>query len=149
MTLARALCAVPLPAPTVDFRLRGTAAGKAWFRRWHLQFNGLLLARYPEHFLRHTVGHEVAHLVAMAAFGAHIRPHGPEWRSVMAHFSLPPDVTHSYDVTGISRRRSPFVYRCGCPEPVCFGAMRHRRSGNGVGYFCRRCDQRLVYSHQL
>lgn len=143
--LAATRLALRLAPPTFDLGLRGAVAGKADLRRWHLRFNAQLLRQNRDHFLEHTVGHEVAHLVVHALWGPRPKPHGPEWREVMSAFGLPPQVTHRYDVTGLARPRSPFVYRCGCGGETFLGVVRHRRMRRGVRYFCRRCRAELEF----
>src|SRR5690606_3651881 len=79
----------PLATPPIRFDLRGACAGQAVFRRqgrqeeiW-LRFNNALLERHPEEFFRQVVAHEVAHAVARLVYGRRIKPHGPEWRTLM------------------------------------------------------------------
>lgn len=134
-----------MPAPTVDFRLRGGLAGKAHLQRHHLQFNAALLRANYEHFLHQTVGHEVAHLVAYRLYGARTKPHGAEWKNVMREFGLTTRATHDYDVSTVRRSRSPFIYACGCNTDIRVGALRHKRASRGAAYVCRRCAQRIVF----
>lgn len=145
---ANALFALRLQMPGWDARLRGAAAGKAHLQRWHLQFNASLLRANQEHFLRQTVGHEVAHLVVWARYGARVKPHGAEWKTVMRAFGLSTRATHDYDLSGLRRARSPFVYRCACPGDIRLGRLRHKRVTRGVTYLCRRCRSPIAFSHQ-
>ena len=144
---ARHAWGVSLPQPTVDFRLRGAPAGKAHLQRGHLQFNAALLRANRDHFLHQTVGHEVAHLVTYALYGARAKPHGAEWKNVMREFGLDTRATHDYDVTGLRRSRSPYIYACGCDTEIRVGALRHKRASRGAVYTCRRCAQRIVFLH--
>lgn len=147
LTHAAELWNVRRPPPTIDFRLRGGPAGKAHLQRNHLQFNAALLRANREHFLHQTVGHEVAHLVVYALYGARAKSHGAEWKQVMREFGLDTRATHDYDVTGVRRSRSPYIYACGCDVEIRVGALRHKRASRGAIYFCRRCAQRIVYLH--
>lgn len=144
---ARQLWGVRMSQPTVDFRLRGGPAGKAHLQRGHLQFNAALLRANRDHFLHQTVGHEVAHLVTYALYGARAKPHGAEWKKIMRELGLDTRATHDYDVTGLRRTRSPFIYACGCDTEIRVGALRHKRAARGAVYTCRRCTQRIVYLH--
>ena len=148
VALADASFATNLPVPSWDARLRGALAGKAHLQRWHLQFNATLLRGNQEHFLLQTVGHEVAHLVVWALYRTRVRPHGGEWKTVMRAFGLETRATHDYDVSMLRRSRSPFVYRCGCPEELHLGKVRHKRAARGVKYLCRRCHTPIAFSHQ-
>lgn len=64
------------PRPEVSFRLRGLKAGVAHLQENKLRFNLQLYRENREDFLRQTVAHEVAHLVAHQLFGPRIQPHG-------------------------------------------------------------------------
>jgi len=145
---ANALFATELHVPSWDARARGALAGKAHLQRWHLQFNATLLRGNQEHFLLQTVGHEVAHLVVRALWGARVKPHGAEWKTVMRAFDLETRATHDYDVSMLRRARSPFVYRCACPGDLHLGRVRHQRATRGATYFCRRCRTPIAFSHQ-
>jgi SprT protein len=134
--------------PTFDVSLRGLMAGKAHLQRWHLQFNAVLLRENREHFLRQTVGHEVAHLLIHATTRGRAKPHGTEWRALMRAFGLETRATHDYDVSNLRRSRAPYVYRCHCDGDIRLGPVRHRRIARGVAYFCRRCKTPLIFSHR-
>lgn len=132
--------------PEVNFRLRGQKAGVAHLDENLLRFNPTLYAQNHEDFLRQTVPHEVAHLIAHALFGRRIRPHGSEWQSIMREvFALQPLRCHSY---AIQRRAvARFVYHCACPQQdFAFSAQRHRLVVRGTRYYCRRCKNTLRYS---
>lgn len=132
--------------PEVSFRLRGQKAGVAHLDENLLRFNPTLYAQNRDDFLRQTVPHEVAHLIAHALFGRRIRPHGGEWQAIMRDvFALQPLRCHSYAVQRRSVAR--YVYRCACPErDFPFSGQRHRLVARGTRYFCRRCKATLVYS---
>lgn len=134
--------------PEVNFRLRGQKAGVAHLGQNLLRFNPRLYAENREHFLRQTVAHEVAHLIAHQLFGGRIRPHGREWQSIMQGlYGLPADRCHSYEIT--RRPVSRFIYRCDCAErEFPFSAQRHALVRKGRRYFCRSCRATLVFSGQ-
>src|SRR5690554_7028063 len=56
----------PFPRPQVTLDLRGQKAGVAYLYRNLLRFNGQLYRENAEDFLRQTVPHEAAHLLAHA-----------------------------------------------------------------------------------
>ena len=133
----------PLPRPEVSLKLRGQKAGVAHLQQNLLRFNEQLYRENTEHFLRQTVAHEVAHLVAHQMFGARIQPHGEEWQLIMRGvYELPPDRCHTYAI----RRRvgTRYVYRCSCADQdFAFTPQRHalvaRVGATTVGAARRRC----------
>jgi SprT protein len=104
--LLKTKCGIHLPRPRITFNLRGTTAGRAYYRENRVAFNPILLDENPEHFVKQTVGHEVAHLAAFVKHGGRIDPHGREWKHVMWQLSLPAKRCHSYDVSTITGQRS-------------------------------------------
>jgi SprT protein len=128
----------------VEFGLRGRAAGDACPSTGTTRYNSELLDRYGDEFVRSIVPHEVAHIVTWAVFGR-VKPHGPEWRSVMEFFGVDPSVTHDFETTPARRvRRVP--YRCSCGIPHRLTKRAHLRIRRGtVEYRCRSCGDLLVH----
>ena len=77
--------------PKITYDLKGTVAGQAFYYENKLRLNSVALKNYRDHFIKQTVGHEVAHLVAFQKHGHDIKPHGYEWANVMRMYKLPPD----------------------------------------------------------
>lgn len=89
---------------------------------WTIRLNLILCFENEEHFIKQTVGHEVAHLVNHVVHGftkqveengkmvtKKVRSHGKEWRSVMTELGLEPKIYHTYDTSSIQtkpRRRA-------------------------------------------
>lgn len=133
--------------PRVSLDLKGQRAGVAYLARNLLRFNGQMYQDHTEDFLQQTVPHEVAHLVADAVYGPRIRPHGPEWQSIMVEvYGLPPKRCHDYPVP--VRQATRYIYQCGCPGPIPFTAQRHAWVGRGRRYQCRRCGDMLRFTGQ-
>lgn len=133
----------------VLFDLRGRMAGMYRIRgeAREIRYNPWLFAKYPEDGIRVTVPHEVAHYVTDCLHGfRNIRPHGREWREVMAHFGVDPDeaIHHRLDLRGIPVRRvRRHPYRCACQHHQLSG-IRHGRIRRGAArYMCRRCGAEL------
>ncbi len=81
----------PFKRPTISLKLRGQKAGVAHLHENLLRFNPQLYRENSEDFLRQTVPHEVAHLIAHQLFGDRIQPHGEEWQLIMRGvYELPP-----------------------------------------------------------
>ncbi len=132
--------------PQVSFKLRGQKAGVAHLNQNLLRFNAQLYRENREHFLKQTVPHEVAHLVAHQLFGPRIRPHGEEWQLIMRGvYDLAPDRCHSYAVARPQQTR--YIYRCACAErDFSFTAQRHALVRKGRRYACRSCRSTLAFS---
>lgn len=141
-----------IPCPRLSFNLRGRSAGMAVYqprkRRAEpdlIRINAGLLQEHPDEMLEETIPHEVAHIVAHRLFGPRIKPHGAEWRAVMAAFGKSPEVQHRMEVEP-SRRLRRYRYHCACPAGVELTSIRHNRARRGTGYVCRKCGQRLRWS---
>ncbi len=138
----------PFKRPVVSFKLRGQKAGVAHLHENLLRFNPQLYRENSEDFLKQTVPHEVAHLIAHQLFGDRIAPHGEEWQLIMRGvYELPPNRCHTYAIKRRSAKR--YIYRCPCPQSdFAFSAQRHALVNQGRSYLCRRCRQTLVFSGQ-
>lgn len=136
----------PFTRPEISFKLRGQKAGVAHLQENLLRFNPKLYAENREHFLKQTVAHEVAHLVAHQLFGPRIQPHGEEWQLIMRGvYELPPERCHNYDIG--RRKVTRYLYLCQCPDgEFPFSSQRHGLVSKGRRYFCRRCRATLVFS---
>jgi SprT protein len=136
----------------VLFDLKGRAAGMFKIdgtRRW-IRFNPWIFSKYYQENLGETVPHEVAHYIVHEVWGhgsrrRRVRPHGEEWRTVMAAFGVQGEVTFNLDLEGIpQRRQKTHAYRCDCREHQ-VSTTRHNRIQKGSGrYHCRSCDGQLM-----
>ena len=134
----------------VLFDLSGRAAGmfKVVGRRRWIRYNPWIFAKYYEENLRDTVPHEVAHYIVHELYGSRaVKPHGQQWRALMARFDADPGVTFDLDLDGIpSRRQRTHPYHCGCRIHQ-VSTTRHNRAVKGKGrYQCRQCSGPLVYA---
>ena len=135
--------------PAVSFKLRGQKAGVAHICENRLRFNPIMYQENREHFLLHTVAHEVAHLVSYKIYGNKIRAHGPEWQAVMQNiYQLPASRCHNYAVK--STIKTHYLYSCACPqrEPFALSSQRHAPIKKGLHYLCKECRARLTYTQQ-
>lgn len=142
-----ARCGATPPRPIIRFDLTGTAAGQVLWRsgeRPTLRFNLALARDHRQAFLDETVPHEVAHLVTLACHGR-TRPHGAEWRAVMAFFGLPQaNRCHDFPIAADQvRRQRRWPYACRCRTHQ-LSTTRHRRAASGrAHYHCRHCGSLL------
>jgi SprT protein len=139
-----------LPAPEIRLDLRGRAAGQ-----WRVRDGVETLRFNPEAFIRDwhahfpaTVAHEVAHSIVYRRFGLRsVRPHGLEWRAVMAELGFAPLVTHRTPLPG--RRSRVYIYKCKCGSHR-LGPRRHHLVGQrGYRYACRNCGGRLEFQDRM
>ncbi|MBL3598487.1 MAG: SprT-like domain-containing protein [gamma proteobacterium endosymbiont of Lamellibrachia anaximandri] len=136
----------PVPEVEINFELKGQAAGMARFPaldKPQIRYNAHLLDENADDFLKQTVPHEVAHVIARAYYSRNIRPHGTEWQSVMHFFGAEASRCHSYDTQRASTRKlQQFRYACGCSEHL-LTSIRHKRIQAGLRYSCRKCKNPL------
>ncbi|MEH6581793.1 MAG: SprT-like domain-containing protein [Halioglobus sp.] len=133
----------------VLFDLRGTTAGmyKVHGKRRWIRYNPWIFAKYFEANWRDTVPHEVAHYIIDTVFGRRAKPHGVEWKALMARFEADPGVTFKLDLTGIPKRQQrTHPYQCLCQLHQ-VSTTRHNRVIRGRGrYHCMNCEGELVYA---
>lgn len=129
----------PLKYPTISFDLIGRAAGRAWYRKNHIQYNIGIFRAQTAAFLERTTSHEVCHLVAFALYGSLGLGHGRYWKHVMTKMGQEPSRCHSYDVPDSALRvPRPYVYKCGCKE-FKLTANIHNKVKNGQRRHCTKC----------
>lgn len=135
------------PEPRYRFDLGGRAAGQVvWSqrRRPDVRYNLSIAALQPEPFLAETVPHEIAHVVTALCHRS-ARPHGPEWRAVMAYFGIArASRCHRFRLdTDLQRVQRRWAYRCACDVHQ-LSTTRHNRVHTGRQiYVCRRCGGAL------
>ena len=137
----------PIP---VYFDLKGRAAGmyKVSKSQRMIRFNPYIFARYFNENLTSTVPHEVAHYIVDVVYGMkNTRPHGKEWKSIMALLNADASVTCNFDLNGLpTKHYQRFEYLCSCRTHE-LTRIRHNRVLKGARYLCRKCKQELVPKH--
>ena len=133
------------------FTKTGRVAATANYSSNLLNFNQVLLDENTEDFIKQTVPHEVAHLIAGTVFPKIIRrmvegriikgsPHGKEWATIMRMLGANPNRCHNYDISSVVRKRITFDYRCdGCGRVFPMGKIRHKRQ--------LQCPEKSLYFH--
>ena len=134
----------PIP---VYFDLSGRTSGMYKVRGEDrcIRYNPYIFALYFDEHLLVTVPHEVAHYVADSLHGlATIKPHGLEWRSIMARFDVDASRTFQHSLEGVPQRQHRRVtYFCACGEHA-LGIRRHNKVCRGqAAYKCRHCHEEL------
>lgn len=132
--------------PKITYDLKGTTAGQAFYYENKLRLNSVALKNYRDHFIKQTVGHEVAHLAAFKKHGSDISPHGTEWKNLMRFFKLPPDRCHSYDLPP-ARGGGKKQYVCEkCSKDYKVSVIKHNKWLRGQHTFsCSRCRGKVVW----
>ncbi|RKF18870.1 SprT family zinc-dependent metalloprotease [Alginatibacterium sediminis] len=127
--------------PETNFKQRGKIAGSAKLGVNVLRFNLTLYRENQDHFLEHTVPHEISHLLCFELFGR-VPAHGQQWQSIMRDvFQLEPMRTHQYDVSSVQGK--VFDYQCQCSSHQ-LTIRRHNKVLKGIEYRCRRCGSNLL-----
>ena len=135
----------------IAFDIKGKTAGMYRVRHGKrlIRYNPFLFAKYFDDNLANTVPHEVAHYVADVVFGfKSIRPHGVEWKNIMACFGAEPTRTCMYNMDGIPTRQfRMFTYKCDCSVHQLTSRRHNQFQLRRRVYLCRKCKQSLVFKN--
>ena len=131
--------------PRLTWDLKGTVGGQAYLNQNMIRINMEALEKYKDHYIKQTIGHEFAHLVAYNALGH--GGHGRSWSRVMHKFNLFPDRCHNYDLTPARIVKKQYIYECDrCGEQFPFTAIRHNKMKRNKSYYRHRKDGgNLIY----
>ena len=145
--IAQAVAAYSLSLEPMNilFDLKGRAAGMYRLKTTKgikaraIRYNPWIFAKYFDDNCQNTIPHEVAHYIVEQRFGW-VKPHGSQWRAVMALFQVDASVRCDYDLTGIPLRQSRRIdYQCEC-RLVPLTHYRHQQIQQGLSeYRCREC----------
>lgn len=133
----------------VLFDLKGRSAGmfKILGKQRFIRYNPWIFAKYYEENLRDTVPHEVAHYIVHEVYPRRgTKPHGWQWRELMARFGADPGVTFDRDLAGVPQRsQRSHRYFCGCQVHEVSTTRHNRVQRRRVRYHCCSCDGLLVF----
>lgn len=95
--------------PSLQWKAYRVTAGMAYYRKGIIGLSPLVLK--DEAAVLETLGHEYAHLLAVARHGTKAANHGPHWQRAMRDLGLEPKVRHTYQVERNAPRQK-VTYRC-------------------------------------
>lgn len=125
--------------PTLSFTLhwmknsKTRVAGRAFYATNRIELNHAIYARNKDDFWS-TVVHELCHLLQRRHYPNAKQAHGPEFKSIMRSFGVPPSTHHSYDIKGVARRRTKHKYVVDGTEFL-LSPQKHRKVLLGTRYF--------------
>ncbi|WP_435216376.1 SprT-like domain-containing protein [Luminiphilus sp. nBUS_07] len=147
---AQRLLEIPLGPIEARLDLSGTTAGMYCYKghcQW-LRFNPWVFATDMALHLRDTVPHEVAHYAIHQQFGRRkVKPHGPEWQSLMVAMGANPSATYTADLSAVPvRRQRRHAYHCLCRDHSVSSTRHNRIRAGRASYRCCYCGEALVAS---
>lgn len=148
ITKASALFDCRIQNIDIEFDLKGRTSGMFCIqgrRKW-IRYNPWIFAKHYHESMEVTVPHEVAHYVCYKLHRRKTRPHGKEWKAIMAEFGVDSRATCKLDITDLPQRRlTRFEYQCGC-NSYQLTSIRHNRIMKGIsGYSCPKCREKLIH----
>ena len=148
---------VSLPKVDVDFNQRGQIAATAkMYPDENDHIVSAIISYNPYHVTKdineiyyNIVPHEVAHIVTGSLYG-NVKPHGPEWASVMKRFGVKPEVTTDVVVMNPpTRKRNLHLYKCiGCGhQKVLTNKEALRAEEHGLE--CENCGEPMFQNRKV
>lgn len=129
--------------PKIDFDIRGTCGGKAWWFENRVSYNLGIAAENISQFETEICIHEIAHVIAGRLYGRGCG-HGPLWKNLMLRLGQKPSRCHNFDVEKHRVRHvRKFSYVCKCDTHEVSSTI-HNRITRGRYYNCRKCKCRLT-----
>ena len=138
------------PELPVKMTLTGSCAGRfqycysfGKFADGSFNFNREIMEANNGEFWK-TVIHEIAHYVVHRRFGRTVKPHGPEWKSIMVDLGVDnPTAKHSYQMGSSYYKRRPIKMACSCSE---HWITKNKYMKYGETLQCRKCKSMLKYA---
>ena len=144
---ANTLMSLSLEEISVSFDLKGKSSGMfvVKHKQQFIRYNEMIFSAYFEDSLTNTVAHEVAHYVVFSIWGLKkVKPHGKEWKQVMALFGVKAEVTSDYDISHIPlNQQRRFDYTCSCMTHQLTTTRHNKVQKRKAVYSCRQCRQPL------
>jgi len=131
-----------------EFTLGGKTAGMAYFGiETKINYNSIIAEENFLDFMKRTVPHEVAHIVAFIYFHENCG-HGDKWKFIMEKIFECEDFsrTHNYDISEILNKKENFEYICGCGISHPISKLLHKKMQKGQIRRCTKCHGKLFWS---
>jgi SprT protein len=145
MALERLCAQHDIVMPKVTYNLRGKCAGVSYDAMCWIDFNLFLFRENFDEFIKQVVPHELCH-VWQEQLKLKGRPHGKEWKGLMARMGLVAERTHNFCVEFSLSRTGLFRHRCGCGTGRMVGLEMHREmQEHPLSYRCEVCGRLFVY----
>lgn len=129
--------------PTVEFGLRGSTSGRAYYLRNLILLNRQLFHENQNKFLTNTIPHELAHLISFTLYGQAGMGHKLHWKNVMRVLGVQASRCHCYQTTPARVVKRKFGYTCSCQRVRHLTAIKHNRILRGTNYICRICRTKI------
>lgn len=103
-----------------------------------------LTEKYKEIYLHDVIPHELAHAVIMEQAKHRVKPHGKEYKAVLAALEgkfIAPKNRPKYELMPKKRVMKRYEYNCGCKSRIHkLSSIRHNRIKRGTHlYTCKHC----------
>ena len=126
------------PIPKIGFKEMGLKAGVAWYDKRLVEYNLSMAYHNQTDFLKRTVAHELAHLIAWEIYNA--TGHKGPWRYIMENMGLTATTYHAYDTTHVPTKTKRIKYVCSCSVHM-ITMVKHNRIKRGTSYSCSSCGE--------
>jgi len=141
-------CGFAGSVPTIDFALKGRAAGVATDGGRRISINLVFVHKYADDMLEQTIPHEVVHCwLTQTGDPSHVgwgrrSPHGYTFMKTLASLGCRTERTHSYESDVPPSNRSTRKYHCPtCGKIYWITEAKHRKIQRGAECWCRSCGR--------
>lgn len=127
---------------TLNFKLKGTYAGKANLIKEIIYINHDMMAENIDHFKNQTIPHELCHLICYF-LDSNEKPHGNLWKTLMMSLGLTPKIRHTLSSDYI-RKTYNFKLNCQCTVHNLSKNMYNKILKNPDNYRCKKCKSKIT-----
>jgi len=139
---------LPYTPPSVDFQLKGRAAGMATDFGRRISINFAFVAKYADDVISQVIPHEVVHCwLVQTRHPSHVtfgrrNPHGYAFMTTLASLGCRMERTHDYQLDAPPSGRSTRKYVCpSCDRVFWLTDAKHKKIQTGVQCWCPTCGR--------